>query len=304
MNLPPLPGPAASLQQWSDAARARLDSLIDAQLPAAERYPARLHEAMRYACKGGKRLRALLLYAAGEALAVPATRLDAPALAIELIHAYSLVHDDLPAMDDDQLRRGQPTCHVVFGEAMAILVGDALQTLAFEILAGADDGLPATCSLRRVGALARASGSRGMCGGQAVDIESTGTALSLAELEALHIHKTGALIRCATELASHSADNVDPAVFAALDRYGKCMGLAYQIQDDLLDVEASSSDLGKTAGKDAQQFKSTYPQVMGVPAARTRAAELFASAHEALQAVGNPGLRLAQLAEFIATRRH
>lgn len=284
--------------------RQRIEAALDSRLPAAEHYPARLHEAMRYAIAGGKRLRALLVYAAGEVLSVPASQLDAPACAVELIHAYSLVHDDLPAMDDDDWRRGRATVHRAFDEATAILTGDALQTLAFTVLARDGDGeLEPAQRLRMIELLADAAGSRGMAGGQAIDLESEGKNLTLAELEALHVHKTGALIRACLLMACAARPLMDAREAAAMDRYGKCIGLAYQIQDDLLDIEASSETLGKTAGKDEANLKSTYPSVMGAPAAKERAAELFQQADEALAIFGERAEPLRWLASTIHGRR-
>lgn len=245
----------------------RVEARLEAALPASDQSPQGLHRAMRHAVLGGgKRLRPLLVYAAGAATGADETLLDAPAAAVELVHAFSLVHDDLPAMDDDDLRRGRPTVHVAFDEATAILAGDALQALAFTVLAEearAHDGL-------RVGwlaCLAQATGAAGMCGGQALDMDGTGNALALAELERLHALKTGALIRAAVRLGA-LAGHADAATLAALDDYASALGLAFQIRDDLLDIEASSEQLGKTAGKDAAQAKSTYPALLGVDGAR------------------------------------
>lgn len=292
-------GPAfeARMAAW----RAQLDAALDRRLPPATQYPARLHEAMRYATHGGKRVRALLVYAAGEALELDAARLDAAACAVELIHAYSLVHDDLPAMDDDALRRGQPTVHKQYDEATAILVGDALQTLAFHTIAH-EDALDAVQRVKMIEALAEAAGSRGMVGGQVIDLASEGKRLTLAELEALHIHKTGALIRAAMRLACHAAPQLDAARLTALDRYGKCIGLAFQIQDDVLDIEGSTAALGKTAGKDEASHKSTYPAVMGLRAAKERASELFADARSALSVFGASADALHRLADHVEGR--
>lgn len=283
----------------------RLSASLDRWLPAAQHYPTRLHEAMRYASDGGKRLRALLIYGAGELLGVPARALDAPACAVELIHAYSLVHDDLPAMDDDDLRRGRPTTHKAYDEATAILVGDALQSLAFFVLAHDHDaGLEPAQRLKMIEVLADASGSRGMAGGQAVDLESEGKPLSLPELEALHIHKTGALIRACLRMACYAKSPLDTAHLEALDRYGKCIGLAFQIQDDVLDIESNSASLGKTAGKDEASSKSTYPSVMGLPAAKERALELFDTARAAVNVFGADAQPLIWLANHIQGRKN
>jgi len=283
----------------------RLQQTLDSWLPAATLYPARLHAAMRYSTDGGKRLRPLLVYAAGEVLGLPPQAVDAPACAVELIHAYSLVHDDLPAMDDDDLRRGRPTTHKAYDEATAILVGDGLQALAFAMLAGnRGAALSAEQRLQMIAVLAEAAGSRGMVGGQAVDLESEGRTLSLPELEALHIHKTGAMIRACLLLACHAKSPLEQADLEALDRYGKCIGLAFQIQDDILDIEGNSASLGKTAGKDEAARKSTYPAVMGLPAARERATELFDAARVALERFGTAAEPLLWLADHIQGRRH
>ncbi|MGH8457687.1 MAG: farnesyl diphosphate synthase [Stenotrophobium sp.] len=295
MTIPPFSDRVAAYQE-------RLRASLEHWLPAANHYPAHLHEAMRYAGEGGKRLRALLIYAAGETLSVPVRALDAPACAVELIHAYSLVHDDLPAMDNDDLRRGRPTTHKAYGEATAILTGDALQTLAFAVLArDHESGLSAVQRLAMVETLAAASGSLGMAGGQAIDLASEGKTLSLPELENLHIHKTGALIRACLRLAGQAAI-LDNTRAAALDRYGKCIGLAFQIQDDVLDIEGSSGDLGKTAGKDSSSLKSTYPSVLGLPAAKQRAAELFGEADSALDIFAGAAEPLRWLVDHIRGR--
>lgn len=280
----------------------RLAQALDGRLPAASDDPARLHQAMRYACDGGKRLRALLVYAAGEALGVPVAKLDAPACAVELIHAYSLVHDDLPAMDDDDLRRGRPTVHKAYDEAIGILVGDGLQTLAFTVLAD-EPGLGTEQRLRMVSILARASGSLGMVGGQAVDIASEGRKISLAELQSLHARKTGALILASLQMAAAAAD-ASPAVLQALETYGRHIGLAFQIQDDVLDETASTETLGKTAGKDLAQHKSTYPSLLGLDGARQRATSLFEEARDVVGTLPGGAAPLCWLADFIQGRAH
>ncbi|HEY1076172.1 MAG TPA: farnesyl diphosphate synthase [Fontimonas sp.] len=281
--------------------RQRLDAALNRWLPPADHYPARLHEAMRYSSDGGKRLRPLLVYLAGDVLGLDVSLLDAPACAVELIHAYSLVHDDLPAMDDDDLRRGRPTTHKAYDEATAILVGDGLQALAFQVLA-AEHRLGAKPRLKMIEILADAAGSRGMVGGQAVDLASEHQHLSLAELEALHIHKTGALIRACLRLACAAAPQLDAERAEALDRYGKTIGLAFQIQDDVLDVESNSATLGKTAGKDSASGKSTYPAILGLSAARERADDLFAQARRALQPFGAAAQPLLDFADSIRQR--
>ena len=281
----------------------RLAAALDRWLPAADHYPARLHQAMRYSTEGGKRMRPLLVYLSGEVLGLDLQLLDAPACAVELIHAYSLVHDDLPAMDDDDLRRGRPTTHKAYDEATAILVGDGLQALAFHILAAdRGTGLSAAQRLRMVELLAEAAGSRGMVGGQAVDLESQHRHLTLAELEALHIHKTGALIRACVLLSCAAAPLIETEQRDALDRYGKCIGLAFQIQDDVLDIEGNSATLGKTAGKDEANGKSTYPAILGLPAARSRAEELFDHARQALHMFGAAARPLLDFADFVQGR--
>ncbi len=282
----------------------RVSGALNQWLPAAGQYPARLHEAMRYATGGGKRLRPLLIYAVGEVLNVPPRALDPAAVATELIHAYSLVHDDLPAMDDDKLRRGQPTCHVKFDEATAILAGDALQTLAFQVLArDAASGLEPLQRLKLIEVLAEASGSRGMAGGQQIDLEATGKHLSLAELEAMHVHKTGALIRGSVLMACYARSPLDSAQLEALDRYGKSLGLAFQIQDDILDVEGEPALMGKNSGKDRGRNKPTYPSVMGLPDAKLRAQDLFDQARAALKIFGAHAAPLLWLVDHIQGRQ-
>lgn len=286
---------------WRADRLRRLDASLDAALPAATRHPARLHAAMRYATEGGKRVRALLVYAAGEAVTAADASLDAAAAAVEMIHAYSLVHDDLPSMDDDDLRRGRPTVHKAWDEATAVLAGDALQALAFEVLAAAE-GVDATAQLAMVARLACAAGSRGMCGGQAIDLEAVGRQLNLAELEAMHIHKTGALIRACLQLGG-LAGSTTPEQVTALDRYGKCLGLAFQIQDDLLDEEGETAEIGKTRGKDRAAGKPTFPSLLGTSASRQRASELFAEAEAALLPFADRGQRLRELLHSIRSRR-
>ncbi|MDO9453528.1 MAG: polyprenyl synthetase family protein [Stagnimonas sp.] len=267
---------------WEAARRARLHAALDAALPQADAYPARLHAAMRYACEGGKRLRALLVYATGEALGAAPETLDAPAVAVELIHAFSLVHDDLPAMDDDDLRRGRATVHIAYDEGTAILVGDALQALAFTVLASAQT-LPATAVLEQLRVLAAASGSQGMTGGQQADLDAEGQTLALADLEQLHAHKTGALMLACVRMAAAAAADADKASRDRLDAFGTAVGLAYQIQDDVLDVEGSTASLGKTAGKDAATGKSTYVRLMGLAQARDRVLHLLRDSERLLE---------------------
>src|SRR5262245_30953432 len=283
--------------------QARVERALERVLPAADHTPQRLHQAMRYAVLGsGKRVRPLLAFAAGEAAEAPYERLDGVACALELIHAYSLVHDDLPCMDDDVLRRGKPTVHVEFDEATALLVGDALQSLAFQVLAAgphADDPLR---QLDMLHTLAVASGSRGMAGGQAIDLAAVGNALELPELEFMHILKTGALIRASIALGARCGGALALPEAAQLDRYAKCVGLAFQVVDDVLDAEAPTATLGKTAGKDAAQGKPTYVSLLGIGRAKALAQELRRDAHAALEGFGARAARLRDLADFIVTR--
>src|SRR5271170_1060454 len=285
--------------------QARVQAVLDAALPAAELIPQRLHAAQRYAVLGnGKRLRPLLVYCTGEALQLPVNVLDAPAAAVELIHSYSLVHDDLPAMDDDDLRRGQPTTHRAFDEATAILAGDALQVLAFSLLArDRAAGVSSEARLQMIQILADASGTAGMAGGQALDLAAVGRQLNLEELEAMHRLKTGALIRASVLLAAACAPGLTPAEWEALDGYSQDIGLAFQIQDDILDVEGNIEDLGKTIGADAARAKPTYPSVLGPEAAKMRARELQRRACDRLAPFGGRAHALAWLAAWVVDRR-
>jgi geranylgeranyl pyrophosphate synthase len=257
---------------------------------------ARLLEAMRYSTlAGGKRVRPVLVYTTGEALGAPLELLDAAACAVELIHVYSLVHDDLPAMDDDDLRRGRPTCHRAFDEATAILTGDALQARAFEVLAQAPAGIPASARIEMLRVLANAIGTRGMAGGQAIDLEAVKQTLNEAQLERMHRQKTGALIQASVMLGAISAGAADAAQHAALESFGAEIGLAFQIQDDILDVEGSTDLLGKRAGADADLVKPTYPSVLGLETARARA---HACRDRAIAALAPWNERFAHLREF------
>ncbi len=284
--------------------QARLELALDQWLPAAEHPPARLHDAMRYSVLGGgKRMRPLLIYATGEVLGVPAEMLDGPAAAVEMVHAYSLIHDDLPAMDDDDLRRNKPTCHKAYDEATAILAGDALQALAFHVLA-ADPAMQCEPSarLRMINQLAQAGGSLGMAGGQAIDLEAVGKALSLAELENMHIHKTGALIRASIMMVCDSQPFLDKGKSQALDQYAKRIGLAFQIQDDILDEEGDTLTLGKTQGSDRALNKPTFPSVLGMSESKERARELVEQASDALKPFGSKAESLRWLAWHIIDR--
>ena len=286
------------------AIQARMEAVLGRLLPAAQIAPARLHAAMRYASlEGGKRVRPLLAFAGGELAGAREERLEIVAAAVELIHAYSLVHDDLPCMDDDVLRRGKPTVHVEYDEATALLVGDALQSLAFQLLAEHRLADEPRGQLDMIRLLAAAAGSRGMAGGQQIDLESTGRALTLPELEVMHVHKTGALIRAAVLLGAGCSAALDAAEKAGLDRYAKAIGLAFQVVDDVLDYDASTATLGKTAGKDSRQGKPTYVSAMGLAQARERAQELRQEAHDAVRGFGARGRRLQELADFIVLRK-
>jgi len=282
----------------------RMESSLARLLPAANAVPGRLHDSMRYAVlEGGKRVRPLLCFAAGELTGAVPERLEVAGAAVEMIHAYSLVHDDMPCMDDDILRRGKPTVHVEFDQATALLAGDALQSLAFQLLSEHRLSDSSVAQLEMVKALAVASGSRGMAGGQAIDLASTGKPLTLPELEFMHIHKTGALIRAAVVLGANCGVQLDAAGAANLDRYAKCVGLAFQVVDDVLDCDASTATLGKTAGKDAIQGKATYVSALGIGRAREFAEQLRVQAHAALAVFGGRAGRLAQLADFIVLRK-
>ncbi len=294
---------APDFAAWSRDVQARTEHALAALLPAAEIAPYRLHAAMRYVVLGGgKRIRPMLAFAAGEAVGADEERILACACAVELVHVYSLTHDDLPCMDDDDLRRGKPTCHREYDEATALLVGDALQSLAFEALARPGLHPDAAVQLEMIALLARAAGSRGMAGGQAVDLESTGKTLELAELEFMHIHKTGALIRAAVLLGALAGDRLEPAVREALERYAKAIGLAFQVMDDVLDAEGHTATLGKTAGKDAAQGKATYLTLMSARQAREYARELADTALAALAPFGARGRRLDEIARFVVER--
>jgi len=283
--------------------QARMENVLGRVLPVASVAPARLHEAMRYATlEGGKRVRPLLAFAAGEVSGAPQERVEIAAAAVEMIHAYSLVHDDMPCMDDDVLRRGKPTVHVQYDEATALLVGDALQALAFQLLSEhrlADD---VRTQLEMVKTLALAAGSRGMAGGQQIDLEATGKPLTLPELEFMHVHKTGAIIRAAVLLGA-SCGEISAEGKERLDHYAKAIGLAFQVVDDVLDYDASTATLGKTAGKDSKQGKPTYVSAMGLPQARQFAEELRAQAQDALGSLGGAARRLSELADFIVLRK-
>jgi geranylgeranyl pyrophosphate synthase len=295
-----------ALKEYFSLCQNRVERALDERLPGELILPQRLHQAMRYSVlEGGKRMRPMLTYCAGKALGIAQDVLDGPACAVEFIHVYSLIHDDLPAMDDDDLRRGKATCHVAFDEATAILAGDALQALAFEVLAH-DPSMNATAEnrLKMIVALTRASGSQGMVGGQAIDLESVGTQLTLPELENMHIHKTGALIRASVTMATLAKSDVDPIVATKLDNYAKCIGLSFQVKDDILDEESDTATLGKTQGKDKDNNKPTYPALLGMAGAKQKAEELHEMALHNLSAFGTEADLLRDLSLYIIQRNH
>ncbi len=297
---------AVNLKTYFTQYRDRVETALDQWLPGDNIHPAHLHEAMRYSTfNGGKRVRPLLVYLTGDALEIPTKQLDGPACAIELIHSYSLVHDDLPAMDDDDLRRGKPTCHKAYDEATAILVGDGLQALAFHILASDDSMVnDATARLRMCALLAHSSGSRGMVGGQAIDLAATGKSLTLAELQDMHIHKTGALIRTSVMLAAYSKPDLDTSSIENLDHYAKCIGLNFQIKDDILDIEGETETLGKPQGSDLNANKPTYPAIVGMDEAKRMMNDLHQEALESLSQLGDKADPLRDLAEYIISRKY
>jgi len=292
------------LKQFAERCQQRVEAGLQRFLPAEDTLPARLHQAMRYAVlNGGKRIRPLLVFAAGRASGAEDGALDVTACSVECIHAYSLVHDDLPAMDDDDLRRGKPTCHKIYGEAEAILAGDGLQSLAFSLLAHADMGsVPASRRLQMIALLSQAAGSRGMVGGQSLDLAATGQRLDIAELEDMHIHKTGALIRASVLLGALCAPDLADEKKLALDRYGKYIGLAFQVQDDILDVTGNTEQLGKQTGADRALNKPTYPSLLGLSGARERARELHESALHCLDGLDENADPLRWLSQYIVDR--
>lgn len=282
--------------------QARIEQVLDRCLTLPDSGTARLREGMRYSVLGGgKRLRPILVYTTGEALGVPLEQLDLPAAAVELVHVYSLVHDDLPAMDDDDLRRGRPTCHRAFDEATAILVGDALQALAFDVLAHDEHG-PAATRLQMIRILAYASGTSGMAGGQAIDLASVGHTLSSEGVENMHRRKTGALIQCSVLLGATAAGLTEGPELEALRKFGADIGLAFQIQDDILDIEGETAVIGKSAGADLARNKPTYPSTIGLAASRTKAQALCEGAIAALAPIGTASAALAELARYVVSR--
>ena len=297
---------SAAFHDWMKTIQAGMEQDMGDYLPAADAVPAKLHEAMRYALLGGgKRVRPLLVYAAGALFGADAAVLSRAAAAVEMIHAYSLVHDDMPCMDDDELRRGKPTVHVAYDEATALLVGDALQSQAFLVLADAADAaaLPAGRLAAMLRLLAHASGSAGMCGGQAIDLDSVGLSLTLEQLERMHQLKTGALLRASVVLGALAGKELEPSELIALNDYARAIGLAFQVVDDVLDATADSATLGKTAGKDAADNKPTYVSILGLEPSRRLAETLRLDAHAALAPFGEKALRLRELADLIVQRK-
>jgi len=288
------------------ACKRRIEHALDSWLPPDNRTPGILHQAMRYAAlSGGKYIRPLLVYATGNTLDVNPDTLDGPACAVELIHAYSLVHDDLPSMDNDDLRRGMPTCHKAFGEAVAILAGDALQSLAYHILT--HDQAITVSPLRRldmIGTLTTATGSMGMAGGQAIDLAAVGQPMSIDELEYMHEHKTGALIRASVKLGALSKETVEEKIIETLDNYARCIGLAFQIRDDILDIEGNTATLGKTQGADSANNKPTYPALLGLDGAKRKAGELHEQALLFLEPLGASADPLRWISGYIVQREN
>jgi farnesyl diphosphate synthase len=292
-----------TFQDWMKSIQADVERDLSAYLPAADAIPAKLHDAMRYAVlDGGKRVRPLLVYAAGALFGADATALSRAAAAVEMIHAYSLVHDDMPCMDDDALRRGKPTVHKAYDEATALLVGDALQSQAFSVLSECDT-VPAARQVAMLKLLAFASGSLGMCGGQAIDLDSVGLSLTLEQLEQMHRLKTGALLRASVVLGALAGKDLSDAELKALDDYSRAIGLAFQVVDDVLDATADSATLGKTAGKDAADNKPTYVSILGLEPSIALAEKLRQDAHAALAPFGEQALRLREIADLIVRRK-
>lgn len=289
---------------WMKRVQSTMEDALASFLPPATQSPERLHEAMRYAVlDGGKRVRPLLVFAAGDLFDADPATLARAAAAAEMIHAYSLVHDDMPCMDDDALRRGKPTVHVKYDEATALLVGDALQSQAFLVLSDGDDNVDAARKLDMLRLLAHASGSVGMCGGQAIDLASVGLTLALGELEQMHRLKTGALLRASVLLGALAGKALTNHETTALDAYSSAIGLAFQVVDDVLDATADSATLGKTAGKDAADNKPTYVSILGLEQSRALAEKLRNDAHQALMPFGEKARRLREIADLIVQRK-
>jgi farnesyl diphosphate synthase len=294
---------SAAFGAWMKQVQDDVEQALGGYLPAANAAPHKLHAAMRYTTLGGgKRVRPLLVYASGALSGADPQVLARAACAVEMIHAYSLVHDDMPCMDDDALRRGKPTVHVAYDEATALLVGDALQSQAFQVLAEADTLAPGRL-VAMLRLLAEAAGAAGMCGGQAIDLDSVGLALSLEQLERMHQLKTGALLRASVVLGALAGRELAPDELDALAAYSKAIGLAFQVVDDVLDATADSATLGKTAGKDAADNKPTYVSILGLEPSRALAEQLRREAHDALAPFGEQALRLRELADLIVQRK-
>jgi len=290
-------------EDWMKAVQAHVEEALGAFLPHAETTPFKLHEAMRYAVLGGgKRVRPLLVFAAGALSGADERTLERAAAAVEMIHAYSLVHDDMPCMDDDALRRGKPTVHIKYDDATALLVGDALQAQAFLVLSDVS-GVPPLRQVAMLRLLAHAAGSAGMCGGQAIDLDSVGISLTLEQLEQMHQLKTGALLRACVVLGALAGGDLSDSQLVALNAYSNAIGLAFQVVDDVLDATADSATLGKTAGKDAAANKPTYVSILGLEPSRILAEKLRRDAHDALAPFGDKAGRLRQLADLIVQRK-
>ena len=295
--------PDIKLSKQVERLRQRVDQQLLTQLAQLDSQPARLKQAMQYSLTvGGKRIRPVLTYLTGEMLGMPLSQLDPLALAVECIHAYSLIHDDLPAMDDDDLRRGQPTCHIAFDEATAILAGDSLQTLAFSLLTRMTTDAPAEQRLACVELLANAAGFNGMCGGQAIDLAATGQSISLSQLETLHRKKTGALIQAAVLMPALLSNQMDETI-TGLRRFADLIGLAFQVQDDILDIISDTETLGKPQGSDIEAGKSTYPALMGLEQAQQHASDLFEQALHALRALPYNSDNLQHFAGYLINRQ-
>jgi len=294
---------STDFRSWMEGVQARTEDALGRFLPDAAAVPARLHEAMRYTTLGGgKRVRPLLAYAAGELFGAADDAVARAACAVEMIHVYSLVHDDMPCMDDDALRRGKPTVHVAYDEATALLVGDALQAQAFEVLAGSEEVAPARL-VQMLRLLAEAAGTKGMCGGQAIDLDSVGLSLTLEELERMHQLKTGAMLRVSVLLGALAGRELSSQELEALKDYARAIGLAFQVVDDVLDATADSATLGKTAGKDAAANKPTYVSILGLAPSQALAEQLRQQAHAALAPFGEQARRLRELADLIVQRK-
>ena len=297
---------AAAFESLIESYQLRVDAALEHWLPGEAVNPTQLHSAMRYAVLApGKRVRPILVYATASALGIDLSRVDGAAAAVEIIHAYSLIHDDLPAMDDDDLRRGRPTCHRKFDESTAILAGDALQALAFYIISHDPEMTEDSSSrLEMIEKLSLFSGSRGMAGGQAIDLASVGKSLNIAELETMHIHKTGALIRTCIQLAALSTGALTKRQFKALDSYAKCIGLSFQVQDDILDVTGDTETLGKTQGADFARNKPTFPSIIGLEASYEKAQELHQLALQAISIFGEEADILRYISAWFVERKN